>query len=208
MSEPIPKRFSFDLSGGHLALDFANTVSWRLTDHKERLPNYGALVLWAEQAGVLPRRRTTTLLEQSMRTPAEASAVLQEALALREAIFEIFRAVAEKRPAPQAALGKLNIFLMQGAPFVRLAAQDKAFAWDWETANHRLDAMLWPVARAAADLLTSDALVHVRICDAPDCAWLFLDKTRNHQRRWCDMTTCGNRVKARRHYARMKSAAR
>lgn len=207
MTEPGAKRFSFDLSGGHLALDFANTVSWRIADPKERLPDYAALVFWGEQTGVLPRGRTTSFLQLAMHKPDEATAVWQQAIGLREALFEIFSAVAEKRPVPQSALGKLNIFLIQGAAYVRLAAKGKSFVWDWETVNHRLDAMLWPVARAAADLLTSDRLVHVRVCDAPDCAWLFLDRTRNHQRRWCDMTTCGNRVKARRHYQRMKSTA-
>ena len=42
----------------------------------------------------------------------------------------------------------------------------------------------------------------VRECGASDCAWLFLDTSKNHHRRWCDMTRCGNRAKVRRFYAR------
>jgi predicted RNA-binding Zn ribbon-like protein len=61
--------------------------------------------------------------------------------------------------------------------------------------------MLWPIAQSAADLMTSDKRNSVRQCGADDCAWLFLDESRNHSRRWCDMKTCGNRQKARRHYA-------
>jgi predicted RNA-binding Zn ribbon-like protein len=64
--------------------------------------------------------------------------------------------------------------------------------------------MLWPVARSAADLLTSQEQSRVRECAASDCGWLFLDLSRNRSRRWCDMETCGNRTKARRHYARSK----
>jgi predicted RNA-binding Zn ribbon-like protein len=33
--------------------------------------------------------------------------------------------------------------------------------------------------------------------------WLY-DTTRNSTRRWCSMTTCGNRAKAQRHYDRAK----
>jgi predicted RNA-binding Zn ribbon-like protein len=64
--------------------------------------------------------------------------------------------------------------------------------------------VLWPVARSASELLTSDDLAYVRGCASETCAWLFLDKTKNHGRRWCEMKTCGNRDKARRYYQRQK----
>ncbi|WP_344746998.1 CGNR zinc finger domain-containing protein [Streptosporangium vulgare] len=35
----------------------------------------------------------------------------------------------------------------------------------------------------------------------PSCYWLFLDTSKNGRRRWCSMTTCGSRDKARRYYA-------
>ena len=194
----------FDLSSGHLALDFVNTLGGRTTEPKERLPNYDSLLCFSEETRVLPRMRISALVEQAMRTPGQAGTVLQEALALREALFEIFSAVAERRVVPDKALGKLNWNLMEGASFVRLAQQGRSFTWDWNVSNPRLNAMLWPVARAAADLLTSEDLSKLRMCAAEDCAWLFLDTTRNRKRRWCDMKTCGNRVKARRHYERFR----
>jgi predicted RNA-binding Zn ribbon-like protein len=42
----------------------------------------------------------------------------------------------------------------------------------------------------------------VKDCGDPSCRWLFLDTSKNHTRRWCDMKTCGNRMKARRFQAR------
>lgn len=202
MTEPEPKRFKFDLSGGHLALDFANTVSWRGSEAVERLPDYFELVRWSEQAGVLPRSRTTEVLVMATRDPKKAASILEKAIRLREAMYAIFAAVANKGEAPPRDLAALNSFLIQGSSYVRLKEEDGRFVWDWESANRLADAMLWPVAQAAADLLVSDQLAKVRICAASDCAWLFLDNTRNHARRWCDMTTCGNRAKARRHYRR------
>ena len=65
--------------------------------------------------------------------------------------------------------------------------------------------MLWPVARGAAELLTGPDAAHISECQSDDCGWLFLDQTRNHGRHWCDMQGCGNRAKARRHYARQKT---
>jgi len=42
------------------------------------------------------------------------------------------------------------------------------------------------------------------MCAADDCAWVFLDTSKNHSRRWCDMKACGNRAKARRFNARQQ----
>jgi len=65
--------------------------------------------------------------------------------------------------------------------------------------------MLWPVTRAAVDLLLSDSLAQVGQCaDDRGCGLLFIDTSRNHSRQWCSMDACGNRAKAQRHYRRSK----
>jgi predicted RNA-binding Zn ribbon-like protein len=63
---------------------------------------------------------------------------------------------------------------------------------------------LLPVAISAIELLTSPARSAVACCAGPCCGWLFLDRTRNRNRVWCSMRTCGNRAKARAHYARRR----
>jgi predicted RNA-binding Zn ribbon-like protein len=63
---------------------------------------------------------------------------------------------------------------------------------------------LRPIARSAAELLTSETLSRVRECGGATCTWLFLDASRNRSRRWCSMESCGNRAKARRHYRRRR----
>ncbi|MCL4370559.1 MAG: CGNR zinc finger domain-containing protein [Chloroflexi bacterium] len=68
--------------------------------------------------------------------------------------------------------------------------------------------MLWPVARSAGELLTSSELGRVRKCAGYPCGRLFLDTSRNQSRRWCDMKSCGNLAKARRHYARIRAGTR
>jgi len=62
--------------------------------------------------------------------------------------------------------------------------------------------VLAPVVESAAALLTSPDLSRVRECESETCGWLFIDRSRNRSRRWCDMTVCGNRAKVRRHYQR------
>jgi len=62
-----------------------------------------------------------------------------------------------------------------------------------------------PVVESAADALTLGELSRVRRCADPRCQRVFFDNTKNGRRRWCDMSTCGNRAKAARHREKLKS---
>jgi predicted RNA-binding Zn ribbon-like protein len=198
----------FDLSGGRPCLDFANTVSDRPEAPKERLRAYGDLVAWARQSGLLDPARAQELLRQASRHPAEAEAALERARALRERLFELFAAAAAGQRPPAEALAALNAALPAALSHRRLArGSEGGFRWEWDRPAGALDAMLWPVVHSAAALLASDELSALRECAADSCAWLFLDHSRNHSRRWCDMKVCGNRTKARRHYERARREA-
>ena len=59
-----------------------------------------------------------------------------------------------------------------------LVADGGAFRWDWATNEQAFERILWPVARSAADLLTSEKLHDVRACVDEDCKWLFLDTSK------------------------------
>ena len=202
MSQPGIKTH-FEFSGGNLALDFANTVSKRPTEAIERLTDYTRLVFFGMDSGVCTR--TDRLFMTAGRAPGQAQNVLQKAIQFREALFAIFSAIVERRAIPDNALMRLNLMLQEAAQHGRIVYRDRRFVWEWIHMDQYLDSVLWPVAQAAADLLLSDELPQLRMCAAEDCAWLFLDRTKNQRRRWCDMKVCGNRVKARRHYERMKA---
>jgi predicted RNA-binding Zn ribbon-like protein len=58
------------------------------------------------------------------------------------------------------------------------------------------------VARAASALLQSEAS-RLRICGGSDCGWMYVDRSRNGLRRWCEMQTCGTVAKSRRRAARV-----
>ena len=45
----------------------------------------------------------------------------------------------------------------------------------------------------------------IRPCAAHDCQHFLVDQSRGNARKWHSMEICGNRAKARRHYARSKS---
>jgi predicted RNA-binding Zn ribbon-like protein len=199
--EPYP----YGMDAGRLCLDFANTAS-ALSDgqREERLISYGRLVSWARKAGVVGEEQAAALLAEAARRPEEAGAVLLRARALRDAIQTLFVDAAERRSADDAALATLNDALGETMGASRIVATPGGgFRWA-PGEGGTLDRMLPPVVRSAADLLTSEELARVRACAAGDCLWLFLDTTRNRSRRWCDMKSCGNRMKVRRHRERRR----
>jgi predicted RNA-binding Zn ribbon-like protein len=205
MSQPAGKTH-FDLSGGSLALDFVNTVSDRPTaEPTERLTSYNHLVFFGLESNLYPHGMVDNLYSKAGRAPGLATNALQKAIQFREDLFAIFSAVVEHRAIPGNALAKLTFMLQEAMAHGRLTHNGRRVVWEWVDMNTYLESVLWPVARAAADLLLSDELAHLRMCASDECAWLFLDKTKNQRRRWCDMKTCGNRVKARRHYQRIKA---
>lgn len=194
---------SFKFIGGHPCLDFVNTLRHRLGPQpQDLLRAYADLLSWGRQAGILPAREAAALLRQASARPRAAQGVVERAVRLREALHRIFSAAARGRLPALTDLGALNRALTEAGAAARIVRQGARFTWEWGAGPDRLDRPLWPVVRAAATLLTSDELHAVRECAGPDCAWLFMDQSKNRSRRWCDMKVCGNRAKARRHYQR------
>jgi predicted RNA-binding Zn ribbon-like protein len=208
MVEDVMQTQIFELSGGWLCLDFANTLEDRPSTHPQELLNsYSDLLSWSKQAQVLTDQEAHQLLAEAARRPAEASGVLKRAIALREVIYRIFNALAEDASPEENDLVSLNRAIAEAMTHAHLVPQVDGFAWDWDGNDRNLDRMLWPVVRSAADLLTSDELHDVRVCASDTCNWLFIDTSKNHSRRWCSMKSCGNRAKARRHYDRKKGSS-
>ncbi|MCM2268771.1 MAG: CGNR zinc finger domain-containing protein [Thermoanaerobaculia bacterium] len=207
---------AFELSGGALALDFSNSWGDRSRPESDRLTEFGSLAAFCWQAKLLPTDEAAPWLAAAAGRPAAASATLVAARELRDALFTLFAAAARRRTPtaqrtePTAALAILNGWLARALPDRELAPGDAGYVWRWRGAPAALDplaAPLRPIALAAADLLASDQLDRVRECAAPNCSWLFLDRSRAASRRWCSMESCGNRAKARRHYRRRAAGA-
>jgi predicted RNA-binding Zn ribbon-like protein len=196
----------FELIAGALCLDFINTLDDRFSSQpKELLKSYIDLARFGEDAGILEPGQVDTLFERSYGSAAAAQA-LRAAIEMREAMFAVFAAIVNKKPIPPAALNTLNQYIQAAAQRSRLVVVNGRFVWRFDALPAGFDAPLWPIARSAAELLASEQLAFVRACASKTCQWLFLDTSKNHRRRWCDMTKCGNRAKFRRFYARKKGA--
>ena len=206
MTQPdtIATDAEFEFSGGALCLDFSNTAGDVPRRAKEKLNGYDDLLRWAGQAGILDETNGRALERLAASREDAASRTFHHAIELREAIYRTFSAVAAGAGPEAAGLAALNAALVEALPHLRVESGEGGYDWTWSGTESSLDGPLWPIARSAAELLTSAEAALVRECASETCSWMFVDRSRTHRRRWCDMKTCGNRAKARRHYERAK----
>lgn len=191
--------WEFDLSASHLALDFANTISERVSGKGpiERLPAWRDVVRFGVQAAGVPKKEGERLLAWGKAHPDRAEALRRRIVDLREASYRAFAEIARGASPDKADLATLN-------EWIRRLRVDENLAWSWDDPAAP-DAFLAPVVLAIRDLLTErDSHDRIKTCESDTCGWVFFDGSRNHSRRWCDMSQCGNREKVRRFYARQR----
>ena len=199
----------FQYIGGDPALDLVNTVDWTsrgLVD--ERLMDFDRLTRWAEGAGVLPPKTGAALRRRAAAKPREAEGAYRAALHARQVLQRVFSAIAEGKRAGDE-LDDFNRLLGHALEHMRMVpatgrAGGRKLRLGWEQLETRLDAVIWPVLWSAASLIASDEASQIRICGGADCGWMYVDRSRNGLRRWCQMETCGTREKSRRRYQRIK----
>jgi len=192
--------YVWDFCGGHLAVDFTNTVGDRGAAAEDHFNTYGDVVSWAEARGVVGRGVARRLRAAAERRPRDAREALAAIVALRESLYTVITAAAAGRSAPAGDLARVNAQVALACTRAHLASRRGRFAlaFDAPDDDSLAQPITMPVVRAAVDLLTTDVLERVRVCADDSCAWLFVDTTRNRTRRWCDMKVCGNRNKVRR----------
>jgi predicted RNA-binding Zn ribbon-like protein len=202
--EPFDKQLKLDEA--HLCLDFANTIEWHASGHPvEYLHTYADLIEWAQEVQLIDTDEAAGLLAAATREPQAAEEALREAVALREAIYQLFSAASDSREPEQADLDLFNGALARALSRAAIRPEADGFRWARNPESSPPDRILAPVVLSAAELLTSENLYRVGVCaDEGGCGWLFYDTSRNRSRRWCSMGSCGNRAKAQRHYQRKK----
>jgi predicted RNA-binding Zn ribbon-like protein len=192
----------FQLIADHPALDFVNTLDNRFSDTgpQELLPAYADLLRFAAQSRLLSAEQARKLARDT--GTRDAQRVLESAIELREALAAVLYARMDgaKLAAPQVAI--LERHFQEMAVNRSLRTAKSQLVWSWAGQDQQPEIPLWKLAEAASDLLVSTEAKRVKDCGDPTCRWLFLDTSKNHTRRWCDMKICGNRMKARRFQAR------
>jgi|SRR5580704_4131282 predicted RNA-binding Zn ribbon-like protein len=198
-----PERFK--LHAGHPALELVNTLDLRFSAQVvDLIPTYKDLLRFATQLELLTAEQARKL-GRSVEEKA-AQRVLASTVELREALAAFLYGTMEGGKPPAAQIQILEQQFHAAALHRRLLVGGTHLEWSWSGVERQAEIPLWMLAQAASDLLVSGDAELVKDCGDPTCRWLFLDVSKNHTRRWCDMKTCGNRMKARRHHARTQES--
>ena len=201
VSKPAP-----ELVGGHLALDLVNTVAWRLDPDRQHdyLSDLPALAAWCRRTGLLDELAAQDLLAAALRHPELAQQAVHDTRALREHLYTLLAALIDgDAPSPVTVPPGLRLVLLDALTRSDLAGPPMR----WQLAVRQPADIPRVLALQALDLLQGLGSYPLRQCHGPGCGWLFLDRARNRTRRWCSSSDCGNRDRARRHYARHQTAA-
>ena len=195
---------TFGWIAGALCLDFTNTVSnHRSVRPGEKLGSFKDLITWCHQASILDEAASTEFLRQVTMVPAQGERLLHVALDFREALYRAFCDVSQGRQPSKCDLDVINSLLARTPITLQIGAERERLVCFRTGCMLDEARLLGPVAWSAAELLgSSESLSKVRQCDGEECGWLFLDLTKNHSRRWCDMDDCGSKAKAKRYYRR------
>jgi predicted RNA-binding Zn ribbon-like protein len=177
------------LIAGRLALDFANTasVSGTLT--------WEAFVTFLAEAKVVTKERASRLQSLISSEPLAVEPVLTIILRLRSTMLSIFAAVARKKPVEMSWIAPINEILRITEGHDELVQQGEVWRLQYVAREQGLEWLLAAIARSAAELLVEGVDAPVRRCANPKCRLFFYDDSRTHRRRWCSMSTCGNRHK-------------
>jgi len=179
----------FVFLGNNAALDFINTEIVSRGELVDLLQDDAVFIRWADAAGF------------DLKTKLSAED-LSAAKQLRSALKDLIQARMERRNARRGSLANVNRHLGNHAThkILQISTRSADFELVPDKAATSATALLARLAYEGAVLLASPQASQLKHCGNPECVLIFLDTSRNQQRRWCSMDTCGNRAKAAKHY--------
>jgi len=186
-------------------LDFLNTLDLENGFPLEKLATLDDALGWFVDHGVIHGEGADRARARVARQPEAAARDLDRVHAVRDALREIAEATAERRAPRASALSTVNRAL-HARQVIELVPASDGVNVDHRHVGDPIDDALARLADPLVIELTDGYPERIRVCASDTCQWIFYDASHTARRRWCDMSTCGNRAKAARHRARAKGA--
>ena len=186
--------------------DFLNTDDTENGFPFEKLPTLDAALSWFVDRGVIHLEGADRVRAQAATRDALMARDLARIRAVRSALREVARAVAQDRAPNAGALDTINRAL-HARQVIELVPAPDGVSVDHRHVGDPVDDALARLADPLVTELTDGRPERIKVCASDTCAWIFYDASRTSRRRWCDMATCGNRAKAARHRARERAAS-
>lgn len=186
-------------------IDFLNTQDTENGFPVDNLPTLDAALAWFVDRGVIHTEGADRVRAQGVATAPLMARELARVHAVRSALREVAQAIAEQRAPKSGALDSINRAL-HARQVIELVPAPDGVNVDHRHVGDPIDDALARLADPLVTELTAGHPERIKLCASDTCDWIFYDASRTSRRRWCDMSTCGNRAKAARHRARERAA--
>jgi predicted RNA-binding Zn ribbon-like protein len=196
----IPHGHQVDLETG---LDFINTLEFEKGQPVEHFDELETALAWLFRHDLLHRDMLKNELRRSREDAAGAEKTLHKIRRVRTAMRELADATVERRPAEARQVDEVNRALRTHYVYYLVPGPD-GVSMDHRHDGDPVDGAMARLAESLAREVSQGHPERLRICDNDECRWIFNDTSRTGKRRWCDMSTCGNRAKVARHRARAR----
>jgi predicted RNA-binding Zn ribbon-like protein len=195
-----------ELVGNHVVLDLVNTVNARDAEPIDWLDGYQRVLEWAALTGHFDQAVLAELGRMSTVEPDAGACALGRLRELRETFHDVLSASIRREAPPANTLARLEGLLKEAVGVACITVSGRAMRLELDVESSRLEYIRHELALRALELLQTFPPERTRICAGTKCGWLFIDQSKAGRRRWCDMATCGNAAKSRRHYRRTRGA--
>jgi predicted RNA-binding Zn ribbon-like protein len=167
--------------------------------------DFDDFIVWLVEATVLDARRAEELVK-TWSGQAEAEKALARALEFRAMLRQMAERLVKGRSVPTATIASINDLLNNQVSYAEIRRTKGGFEKRIHVNFTEPKHLLLPIAESAGNLLSYGEVSRVKKCENAACVLFFYDTTKNHSRRWCSMSACGNRMKVAAHYRRLRKA--
>jgi len=110
----------------------------------------------------------------------------------------VFEQAAHRRRIAPKDIHLLNDWFKKFPATPRIETDVRGLQVSWCSASKGVRTIWFEVLKSAAELVARGQIDQIHECGSRTCTWMFVDTSKNHTRRWCDMRVCGNRAKVHR----------
>ena len=182
-----------------MCFDFINTVHDRVNlPTSDYLFDYQAFIFWNKRLKVMPVNKIKRLESFSRRNAKLAAKTLSEIKKRRETLYNLFSSIAAGKGIDNQLLIKFNKILSTSLKHIWFVYSKGVLTLSWDDRIVNLYEPFWVIIKSAFDIVASGNFQRIKECS--ECGWIFLDNTKNNNRKWCNMLTCGAKNKARTYY--------
>ena len=180
--------------GGRTAIDFANSVE-RVGHEGDGLTSLEDLMTFLKSLSLLHEDEASSYHMYLFQNPDRCQKVMSDLRDIRTRFAAALDQLASGWPMDPMFVSDLNDKLAAFQTRLQLLPTSDGYEMTEQLVEGGPEQLLYPILKDVADFLASDQTGKIRKCASETCDLFFINTSRNGRRRWCSMSTCGNRAK-------------